>query len=290
MDTSINPTARRRRLFHNREGMQLVADEAGPAGASLVLFVHGGGQTRHSWGRAVELLAGHGFHAVTLDLRGHGESDWSPEGRYDLPALSNDLVDVVAALNSPRPPALVGASLGGLASLYALGTLEPPAGRALVLVDIVPDYEPDGAHAIGDFMRAHPDGFGSIDEAADAVAAYLPHRPRPRNTAGLARNLRIGADGRYHWHWDPRLLSGSERADPLERRQQLDRAARRLPVPVLLIRGELSRVVSAAAVERFREQVPTMEYVCVEGADHMVAGDANDAFNRPLLDFLRRHR
>ena len=274
------------RKFVNRDGMTLVADEAGPADAPIVLFLHGGGQTRQSWGNAITMLASSGYHALTLDLRGHGQSDWSPDGRYDLQSLRGDLIDVLGEL--PGRPALVGASLGGLTSLLTAGLSEAPVASALVLVDVVPQIEAEGGKEIRDFMAANPEGFANVDEAADAVAAYLPHRPRPNNHRGLMRNLRQRANGRWYWHWDPRLMEGEGRVDPATMRETLDEAARRITVPTLLVRGGRSRVVSMAGVSAFRELMPSAEFVNIEDADHMVAGDANDAFNTPLIDFLKR--
>lgn len=274
------------RTFVNREGMTLVADEAGAADAPIVLFLHGGGQTRQSWGKAITMLAAAGYRAMTLDLRGHGESDWAPNGRYDLTNLRDDLLDVLAEL--PGKPTLVGASLGGLTALLVAGMSETSTASALVLVDVVPQIEEEGAREIRDFMAANPHGFASVDEAADAVAAYLPHRPRPSDHRGLMRNLRRRDDGRWYWHWDPRLMEGEGRVDPAQVRELLDDAARRLAIPTLLVRGGRSRVVSMEGVKAFQQLIPAAEFVNIADADHMVAGDANDAFNAPLLDFLRR--
>ncbi len=270
-------------------GVMLAADEAGTRGDPAVVFLHGGGQTRHSWGRAVDTLGRNGFHALTVDLRGHGDSDWAPDGDYSIDTMAADVRAIAASL--PSPPALVGASLGGLSSLIAAGEAATPVARALVLVDIVPRIEREGGGEIRDFMTGNPDGFATMDDAADAVARYLPHRPRPGNARGLAKNLRLRGDGRYHWHWDPAMIaSRGLNTSSADQHARLENAARALTVPTLLIRGGHSRVVSLAGVEEFRRLVPHSEFVNIDNADHMVAGDANDAFNAPLRDFLERSR
>jgi pimeloyl-ACP methyl ester carboxylesterase len=274
------------RRFTTSAGLTLAADEEGPPEAPVVLFLHGGGQTRASWGGGVEALAKAGYRAITLDLRGHGESDWATDGRYDLVALRDDLLDVLDDL--PGRPALIGASLGGLTALLTVGTSVAMIASALVLVDVVPKIEAEGGREIRDFMAANPDGFATIAEAADAVAAYLPHRTRPNDTGGLRRNLREREDGRLYWHWDPKLIQGEGRVDPGQMREELDAAARAVSVPTLLIRGGRSRVVSMEGVRAFQALIPHAEFVNVQGADHMVAGDANDAFAIPLIEFLRR--
>lgn len=275
-----------KRSFRGHRDIQLVADVGGDPGAPAVLFSHGGGQTRASWGDAARALVAAGYHVISLDLRGHGESGWCPEGNYALEAYAEDLREVVAGL--PMPPALVGASLGGLASLLAVG--EGGVGAAaLIMVDVTPRIDPGGAAKIAGFMRANPDGFASLEEAADAVSAYLPHRPRPRDLSGLRKNLRQGDDGRLYWHWDPGML-GTFRPDPTGMLDRFQAAAANVRVPTLLVRGSLSEIVTEDAAREFIDAIPGCEYVDVTGAGHMVAGDRNDVFNRSILEFLERHR
>ena len=283
--TPASPEAPRRLQFVGAGGLALVADAWGREGDPPVLLLHGGGQTRHAWRSTAVRLAAAGFHAVTLDLRGHGDSAWADDGDYDIVAFAGDIHAVAMAL--PQRPALVGASLGGLSSLVC--QYLHPVATAVVLVDITPRMEPEGVERIVGFMQAHPEGFASVDEAADAIARYLPHRPRPSDTSGLAKNLRRGEDGRWRWHWDPRFLDdrpGRGNAD--ERHGKLRDAARSLDVPTMLVRGRMSEIVSEEGVREFLEAVPHAEFVDVEDAAHMVAGDRNDAFCDAVIDFLGR--
>ena len=273
------------RIEFEGAGVTIVADATGPADGVPLLFLHGGGQTRQSWGRAVAEAAARGYRAITADLRGHGESGWSPDGLYDIQYFAGDVRHVVAALG--RPPVLVGASLGGLTALL-VASAPPPAVAGLVLVDVAARIEAEGTGEIGTFMTSAPNGFASLDEAADAVAAYLPHRPRPKDTSGLMRNLRLRDDGRYHWHWDPAFIRPTSRAAPRDPALFED-SARALIVPTLLVRGGRSRVVSREGAAAFLDLVPHAEWVDVADADHMVAGDANDAFNAAVFAFLDRH-
>lgn len=275
------------RRYRGSDGISLVADVGGDPSAAPVILLHGGGQTRHSWRGVMHELLSRGYHVINLDARGHGDSDWSPDGIYSLEALAADLRSVVATLSAP--PALVGASMGGATSLYAVGMSTGPFASALVLVDIVPQLDPDGAKKIMSFMSANTYGFATLEEAADAVAAYNPHRPRPRDTAGLMKNLRRRADGRLHWHWDPRLLDAPQRPEPPVFADQLHHAAKHVRIPTLLVRGLKSDLVSDAGIAELRHYLPHLEVYDVAGAGHMVAGDKNDAFNDGVLGFLRRH-
>ena len=267
-------------------GVTLGADVGGPEDGPPVMLMHGGGQTRGAWKKAASALAAGGHRVVSLDLRGHGESDWASDGDYSLDAFAADLNAVAETLG--QPPALVGASLGGMAALLAIGG--ELKASSLVLVDIVPQMNRDGAGKIGDFMRANPAGFASLDEAADAVAAYLPHRPRPADPSGLMRNLRE-RDGRLYWHWDPAFMSNMQsRGSSPEMGERMRQAAASVAVPTLLVRGALSEIVDEAGVADFLRLIPHAEAVDVAGAAHMVAGDRNDAFNDAVLTFLVKVR
>lgn len=274
--------------FEGDEGVRLAADAVGDPDAAPVLLFHGGGQTRHSWRETAEDLAAAGWYAVSIDQRGHGESDWSPTGDYTHTRFTNDVVRVARSFETP--PVLVGASLGGIASLLAIGqsqAQERPLARALVLVDIATRMEPDGAARILSFMASRPEGFASLEDAADAVASYNPHRRRPRSLDGLARNLRRHPDGRYRWHWDPAFIEGRfETAERIHDPRLLDRAAAALSLPTLLVRGRLSDLLSPEGAEAFLAQVPHAQFADVSGAGHMVAGDQNDAFSEAVLGFL----
>lgn len=268
--------------FIGKGGLALAADRHGPADGAAVLLLHGGGQTRHAWGATARMLAERGYHAIAMDLRGHGDSGWSAEGDYGLTSFG---ADVTAAMESlGRPVVLVGASLGGMASLLASAKAEPGQVRALILVDITPVPRPSGADGIRGFMSASPNGFADLDEAADAVAAYLPHRRRPRDPQGLMKNLRW-RDGRLHWHWDPAFIEATFQDRTISGNVMVD-AARAIDAPVLLVRGEDSELVHPEDVVAFLELMPGAQVVTVPGARHMVAGDQNTQFGAALLDFL----
>ncbi|MSP24648.1 MAG: alpha/beta hydrolase [Myxococcales bacterium] len=275
-----------RLTFHGHEGLRLAADAVGDPAAAPVLLLHGGGQTRHAWGATAQSLAELGYRAICLDARGHGESDWDPRGRYDLEWFARDLCAVRAALG--ERPSVIGASLGGSTALTAVGALGLDVA-ALVLVDIAPRLEPGGVKRIVDFMRASPAGFASLEEAADMVASYLPHRERPQDLSGLSKNLRRGEDGRFRWHWDPRFLEAIQRIEPSIRDEEREAAARNIVAPTLLVRGMLSDLLSEDGARHFLTLVPHADYVNVAGAGHMVAGDSNERFGDAVGSFLQRH-
>ncbi|WP_280464305.1 alpha/beta fold hydrolase [Nocardia cyriacigeorgica] len=263
-------------------GIELAADQYGPAEGPLVVFLHGGGQTRHSWKQTGAKLAATGMRVVTLDARGHGDSQWSAARDYRRETMVEDLIEVLGQLGGPA--VVVGASMGGITGLLATAVPGGEQISALVLVDIVTRPEPEGVQRVLDFLGKHRDGFDSLDEVADAVAEYMPHRPRPDNTDGLRRNLRQ-RDGRWYWHWDPDMLA--DRAeDPSEITGRMEEVARTLTIPVLLVRGLQSDVVSAEGAAAFQELVPHARMVEIGGAAHTAAGDDNDAFTDAVAEFI----
>jgi peroxiredoxin len=273
-------------------GLRIVADRLGDPEAPAVVFLHGGGQTRRSWGRAAAAVAERGWQAITVDLRGHGESDWSKEGDYRVTSFAGDIQEVLRHL--PPRPVLVGASLGGFTAMLLAGELSPAAVRAVVLVDIVPNMDPSGATRIHSFMSDRMmSGFDSLEEVADMIQEYNPHRQRPTDLDGLRVNLRR-RDGRWFWHWDPKFIDGTSALPPTEvietdRLHAAVEAILRNDVPMLLVRGQMSDLVTKARADEFLSRFPEIDFVDVGGAGHMVAGDRNDVFAGAVVEFLARH-
>jgi len=265
--------------------LELAIETRNPAGRPALVFSHGFGQTRGAWTGAATALASEGCRCVTFDSRGHGESDRVAGGAYQLEQFADDLVRVAKA--QPQPPILVGASMGGLMGMLVAGEMKPSPFCALVLVDITPRWETAGVERILAFMQAYPDGFSDYDEAAEKIAAYQPQRRERKTKEQLQPLLREGSDGRLRWHWDPALLAGvvsdSERYQP-----RLLAAASRIEVPVLLLSGARSDVVSHETIRDFLQRVPHAEHVELAQATHMVAGDANDTFTREVIRFVHQ--
>ena len=285
--------------LHGDDGVTLAADcyRRDDARAD-VLLLHGGGQNRQAWATTARCLHHAGYTVIAYDARGHGDSAWDPAGHYDLDVLASDLLAVRAQASSARPVAVVGASLGGMTVLGAHRLAPADLWAAVVLVDITPRMEFDGARRVVSFMAAHPDGFGTLDEAAEVIAEYNPHRARPRRLDGLRKVLRQREDNRWIWRWDPAFVTsnfGFLRGDPATGAEEFSAitdllvdGARRVQAPTLLVRGVLSDVTSAQSVDEFLQVVPHAQTVDISGTAHMVAGDDNDVFTAVVADFLDR--
>ena len=272
--------------FKGHGDIKIAADVWGSNNEELVILLHGGGQTRHAWGDTGKKLAEAGYHSVALDLRGHGDSEWHADGDYSIRAYKDDLVSIINEIG--KPARLVGASLGGMASLVLAGDeINSDLCTALIMVDIGIYPDPVGSDRIVSFMLSGEKGFDSLENVAKSISNYLPHRKKPKDLEGLKKNLRLKSDGRYYWHWDPRFI----RRRPGSRdRGHFDlqlKAAEKVTIPTLLIRGALSDVVTMEDVDYFLSVISHAKFVEIEKAAHMIAGDRNDIFAEEAIKFLK---
>ena len=278
------------RVFKVSEDREIIASEWGDNLNPLVIMLHGGGQTRHSWKGVAAKIADLGFHVIAHDLRGHGESFWDSDGDYTFDAHRDDLIKIIQKLG--KKANLVGASLGGMISLSLAGHEEESKHcSGLIMVDIGMRPNDQGSDRIVEFMRSGAKGFASVEEAADAVSGYLPHRERPKDISGLKKNLRLKEDGRYYWHWDPLFLTDRTGMGEVreERFKQLENSAKRIAVPTLLVQGALSDILTNKEKEEFLNAVPHAKFAEIQQATHMVVGDKNDIFAEAIVDFLSEH-
>lgn len=282
---SLNNHEVRRRQIWTDDGVRLDVRYIGHERAPCVLLAHGFGQTQFGWAETARQLAAGGWQAVSYDARGHGHSDRAPSGRYVFEQFVEDFRRVCSSL--PHAPMLIGASMGGLTALLAHSEKPTVDLKALVLVDIAPRWDDKGVEAMLAFMRQHPTGFSSLDQAREAVRTFLPHRRAYASAEGLKRNLRQAADGRWYWHWDPAMLALAEKSKNLQSR--LKSAARKLKKPTLLISGGRSELISDEHVQEFLKLAPHAEHVSVADSGHMVAGDFNDRFLHAAVPFLKKH-
>lgn len=249
-----------------------------------IIFTHGFGQTRSAWRHSARALADSGWDVYWYDARGHGDSGRPDDGVYGLDDFVDDfrLIHQHILDRSHQLPIVVGASMGGLISMLAQGEQPQLALRASILVDITPRWEAAGVDRILSFMRQHVNGFSSLDEAREAVRDYLPHRKNPGGS--LRHNLRQLADGRWYWHWDPRLLDHVTNDEAYQHR--IAAAAHHIEAPTLLISGGQTDVISSENINELLQIIPHAEHVSVPKATHTVAGDDNDRFNAAINNFL----
>ncbi|WP_161363608.1 alpha/beta hydrolase [Streptomyces sp. SID3343] len=267
-----------REIRFSRAGCRLHGFDWGGTG-SPVLLIHGGGLTAHTWDFVCLGLRGVA-RSVALDLRGHGDSDWSDDYRIDT--MAADVVAAVDHLGFERV-GLVGMSLGGVIAAH-VADVWPDRVERLALVDVAPGVDYESTRHVRAFMAA----LGPVRDIETVVEAAMRVNPKA-DRAGVAYRMstlfRRAPEGGWVPKGDPRppdfpvILAAIDRlADRLNR----------VPAPVLLVRGGRSRVLSQAAAERLVEQVPDGELVVVPDAGHNVQEDDPAALIGALRTFLTR--
>ena len=228
-------------------GVRLEAEAIGDEHDPAILLVHGAGQTRAVWHEVAQALVQSGRRVVSLNLRGHGGSEWPADGRYDFESFVEDLRAVLAQMGGR--PVVVAATLGGWIATAALETDAALLAAGLVLVDLPTQLDPEKSAAFGQRLREQ----AAFDGGERA--------------------------------WDVRLL---DRLETLDVPARVTAAASALAMPVLFVRGGLSRLADKETDAAFAAALPNAESVEVADADLLVVTDRTEAFLAHLLDFLDR--
>lgn len=277
------PDLRGEPVRYSGDGLELAGEAFGDPAAPPVLFFHGGGQSRSSWRGAARAVGEAGFYGITFDLRGHGDSDWAEDGDYLVDAYARDVERLL--LQFDRRVTLVGASRGGQACLIG-GARQPGRVRLIMMADVAPDMRDYGVDGIRAFFDEGERGFDTLDQAADSLSRHLG-QPRVADASRLARSLRQDEAGRWHWNWDP-ATGHREFLHPPSENVAILAAAAMITSPVVMVRAELSHLVTDEGVARFKSLAPQLEVITAMGVGHMFTADRNDAFAADLLERLAR--
>jgi len=251
-----------------------------PDAPSLILL-HGFTGHARTWDAFAEAMTDR-YRVLALDQRGHGESGWASVEAYGVEEMRADLAAFVAALGLDRFT-LLGLSMGGGVAIHYAGT-RPPELAALVIVDIAPEVEPAGAGRIQASVRT-TDVFESRDEAFAAARAADSTPPEAHHRHRIEHNLMRTEDGRWTWRYDRALRApGAVRVrDP----EAGWRAVANIAVPTLLIRGEISDLVSPEIAERMLKANANIRLTTVKGAGHSVPLDQPEGFASACREFLQ---
>lgn len=267
------------------EGLRLRYFDWGTSQGGDVIFLHGGGLTAHSWDVVCDLMR-RDYRCVALDLRGHGESDWSEDASYALEDHAGDVAAVVQGLEL-QTIALVGQSLGGLVALTYAGRQDAQLS-GLVLVDTGPrGGRPAGRERLRAFMDG-PEEHATVEQFVERAMAFNPRRSRERLRRSLLHNLRETDRGTWVWKYDRRITDPFRRGDPEARRTRLVEAAAAVRCPVLVVRGEESEHFHAEDAEATAALFQDARWATIPGAGHTIQGDRPYELASLIDGFLSR--
>ena len=274
-----------RRVPVEVEGGRTVSALVWGSGAPEVVLMHGGAQNAHTWDTVALALA---RPVVAVDLPGHGHSSWRDDHRYSPRAMADDVAVAVRQL-APKARVVVGMSLGGLTAL-CLAQAHPELVARLVLVDITPGTDAVKAEPILAFL-AGPERFASFQEIVDRTVAFNPSRSESSLRRGVLHNARELPDGSWTWRWDPAArwrsrATGANGPAGGERFGSLWAAVDRLTVPLLLIRGGRSRVVSDEDAAELLRRQPGAQVEVIPDAGHSIQGDCPVRLADRIAGFL----
>ena len=269
--------------FVDGSGVRLHYLDWGDPARPPVLLLHGFAQSGHSFD-FVSLSLCDRLRVVALDLRGHGDSEWSPDAEYGRGAHTADVEAAIDGLGL-APVSIVGLSLGGTVG-YLLASQRPDLVRSLVMVDIAPRVEPAGLRRVRGFVEGR-DRFSSLEEMVESVRRFRPGRNERQLRGSVLRNARRLEDGSWSWKYDPamRRPEARPRIGPAEE-EALWTALERLACPALVVRGADSDIVSPASVAELVRRIPDARSTEVEGAGHLVPGDNPAGFIAAIEPFL----
>ena len=274
------PTAVDRRV--SARGLSFHYVEWGAASAPPLLCLHGITQTAHSWDEVAADLAAD-YRVLCLDQRGHGDSDWTPDGDYTRQTQAADIAAITGALGLSRF-LLAGMSMGGINAI-TFTAQHPDTVRGLIIVDVSPEIQVKGVENIRHFIQA-ADELDSFDAFVERAHQFNPRRSLDNIRSRLSYNLKQLPNGKWTWKYDKALRS-SERSFQATALLNLWDDVRAIGCPTLIIKGDESDILSAASATKLQAAIPGSQLALVPGAGHSVMGDNPEAFVRAIRPFLQ---
>jgi len=273
------PTAQDR--YVSARGLRFHYVEWGAPAAPPLLCLHGITQTAHSWDEvAADLARDH--RVLCFDQRGHGDSDWAPDGDYSRQTQAADIDAITDALGLARF-ILAGMSMGGINSI-TFTAAHPAKVCALIIVDVSPEIQARGVQNIRSFIQA-PDELDSFEAFVERAHQFNPRRSLENIRSRLSHNLKQLPNGKWTWKYD-KALRAPERGFQASALTNLWDDVRAIRCPTLLIKGGESDILSAESAGKMQQAIPGSRTAVVPGAGHSVMGDNPTAFVAAAREFL----
>jgi pimeloyl-ACP methyl ester carboxylesterase len=264
--------------FVSVNGLRLHYLDWGNAGKPPLVMLHGIGRDAHSFDHIAPRFTSD-YHVIAVDLRGHGDSAWHPDGAYLVEDLVKDLEGLVEQRRLDGL-VLLGNSTGGrVVQVYA--GLHPDRVRALVVEDVGPERPADVAAGFMRRVQQDANGWSSEDELVAQLRAQDSRTSEELLRAHARSATKRRDDGRLVWKRDPNLVKGFV---PTE----LWRHVRRITSPTLYVLGGRSTIVSAATQEQLKKTIPGCEIVVMPGLGHYPHLEAPTEYVDLVKAFLSR--
>ena len=273
------PTFRDHRV--NARGLRFHYVEWGAAEQPPLLCLHGITQTAHSWDEVAAELSSD-YRVLSFDQRGHGDSDWAPDGDYTRHTQAAD-VDVISAALGLPPFVLAGMSMGGI-NAVTFTARHAEKVRALIIVDVSPEIQVRGVENIRSFIQAS-DELDSFEAFVERAHQFNPRRSLENIRSRLTYNLKQLPNGKWTWKYDKALRSG-ERSFQASALLNLWDDVRAIRCPTLIVKGGDSDILSAESAAKLQAAIPNSRLAVVPGAGHSVMGDNPGAFVAAVREFL----
>lgn len=257
-------------------GLKIHTRDWGDAAKLPFILLHGIARVARCFDHLAPHLA-NDYRVIAVDMRGHGESDWHPDGAYLVQDYTTDIEALIEQLDL-RGVVLWGASTGGRVAQMVAGR-RPERVRAVVVEDVGPERPTAVSNRLGGRMVREAEGWASVDE----LAAHIK-TTQPRTADAIIHNLalhgsRVREDGRVLWARDPAILKGFIATE-------LWRTVLKIQCPVVYVLGGLSAIVPPETQQELQAKLPLSQIVMMPGLGHYPSDEKPEEFLAIVRRFL----
>ena len=274
--TSPAPTYTDR--FATVSGLRLHYLEWGSNTKPAFILLHGIAKHAHTFDHLAADLA-RDYHVLAVDMRGHGDTGWSPEGTYLVEGYVKDLEGLLQLLNLRRVT-LLGNSTGGRVVQVFAG-MHPDLVERLIVEDVGPERPQNIADSFAGQVLQEADGWASEDEVVKQLVTRSPRTAEPLLRTYAHFGTKKRDDGRVVWKRDPNLVKGFVVTE-------LWQYVSEITSPTLYVIGGASRIVPAETQERLKATLPNVEIVTMPGLGHYPNEEDTLGFLAIINRFLKR--
>jgi esterase len=243
----------------------------GPEDRPALIMIHAFDRSAHSYDHVAPLL--NQRRVIAIDLRGHGDSDWSPEGAYAVEDYVADLHALILQLKLPSV-SLMGCSIGGrVVQVYA--GMHPDRVSKLIVLDVGFARPESTTRILSERIAREQEGWASEDELFARLRRVPTRVPEDMHRRQIRDETKRLTNGRIAWKYDPRIVGPTELWDYVQR----------IKAPALYIVGGRSRLVTAEEQQQLRT-LPFAEVVTIPEAGHYPQEDTPEAFLAIVRAFL----